>query len=127
MITPSGSVEYSFECCTHPWVVVSRASDTPKLWRDMTPEEKGALLLAAHEGDVIQAHCEIYGWVRVYPNWDTDRAYRIKPESKVKVVTLNGDGGYYWGIGLNEHDTHKITFNLIDGKPDCASVKMECI
>jgi hypothetical protein len=33
--------------------IIARASDTPKLWRDMTPEEKGALLLAHHEGKVI--------------------------------------------------------------------------
>jgi len=26
----------------------------PKIWRDMTPEEKGALLLAHHEGKVIE-------------------------------------------------------------------------
>jgi hypothetical protein len=36
------------------WRIVSRAPAAPKLWRDMTPEEKGALLLAAHEGKVIE-------------------------------------------------------------------------
>jgi len=36
------------------WVIISRATPTPKLWRDMTPEEKGALMLAAHEGKVIE-------------------------------------------------------------------------
>jgi hypothetical protein len=32
-----------------------RNEDKPKIWRDMTPEEKGALLLGWHEGKVIEA------------------------------------------------------------------------
>lgn len=32
-----------------------------KLWRDMTPEEKGALLLAKHEGKRIQCFTKANG------------------------------------------------------------------
>lgn len=111
--------------------LISRASDKPKLWKDMTPEEKGALLLAYHEGKVIE-----WGGYRKYeftrnsinykPVWDSNHAYRVKPEPKVETVTL------FWGLenktaclSANSNDTHTITFNLIDGIPDCNSVKME--
>lgn len=112
--------------------IISRASDTPKLWRDMTPEEKGALLLAHYEGKVIE--CWQFGhhfWLEVIdPNFCEDCAYRVKPEPKVEVVT-----GVYWRE-FNEPRiscmavtgaTHIITFKVIDGEPDCASIKMEKI
>jgi len=113
--------------------IISRATPTPKLWRDMTPEEKGALLLAAHEGKVIE-------WIDIDPelrafnddNWRScaavgkfDRyAYRVKPEPKVDTVAIGWDGSGP-AKGVFCCDTHRITFNLIDGKPDCSSVKME--
>ena len=61
--------------------IVSRAEATPKLWRDMTPEEKGALLLTYHEGKVIEwHHKEKDGWVPLRrPSWLPGVAYRIKP------------------------------------------------
>lgn len=69
--------------CLHKFRLISRAAETPKLWRDMTPEEKGALLLAHHEGNVIE-------WVSggkvrrsdegYTPCWDDPYAYRIKPD-----------------------------------------------
>ena len=65
------------------WFIISRAAETPKLWRDMTPEEKGALLLAHHEGKNIQ--WETFGKIRnsqkgFTPCWQAYIAYRIKPE-----------------------------------------------
>ena len=97
----------------------------------MTPEEKGALLLAAHEGKVIEYKGPSSDWTVGTPFWAESHAYRIKPEPKVEAVTvymkLNCNGNW---IGTeSKHCTHKayVTFNLIDGKPDCASVKMECI
>lgn len=107
--------------------IISRATPKPKIWSDMTPEEKGALLLAAHDGKVIEAHCDKKGWVTIYPSWDSDLPYRIKPEPKVETVTLNGDGGSYWGIGVNDHDTHRITFQTLDCIPDPTTIKMEAI
>lgn len=57
--------------------------------------------------------------------------YDIKP---VKTMTLYGgyDGAFeYFDNGPattpNKKDTHKITFKIVDGQPDCASIRMERI
>ena len=109
--------------------IVSRAADTPKLWRDMTPEEKGALLLAHHEGKVIEFWNGV-SWRIVYcgiPSWFEDDAYRIRPKPNRETVTVHWgkEWGFTLGHGPSSRDTHRITFDLIDGKPDCDSVKME--
>jgi len=107
------------------WHLISRASDTPKLWRDMTPEEKGALLLAHHEGKVIE-FCNDGEWDEANtPAWHPDFAYRVSPEPKVETVILYGGDHSSWVSYIRDGDSHRITFNLIDGKPDCDSVKME--
>jgi len=108
--------------------LISRASDTPKIWGEMTDEERGALLLAEHEGKVIEKSPNQYN-----PIW-ADKgsssfvywcAYRVKPEPVRETVTLHyGVWGYASAEG-HEGATHRITFDLIDGKPDCASIKME--
>lgn len=115
------------------WRIVSRASrnETLKLWRDMTPEERGALLLAHHEGKVIESRAgNMDGWeVATAPVWHPDGFYRIRPEPKLETVTLGG--AYAKGMGWifgSTHPidiTHRITFDLIDGKPYCDSIKME--
>ena len=108
---------------------------TPKLWRHMTDAEKGALLLAQHEGKVIEwldcAGC----WNATPCPWKGQYAYRVRPEPKVEAVKLHGrkynnqiDPSGVWDFDSNEcqlDDTHVITFNLIDGKPDASSIKME--
>lgn len=118
--------------------IISRANQ-PKLWRDMTPEEKGALLLARHEGKVIEWS---YGlpWITErstetghYPTWSDTCAYRVRTKTEPKVETVtqhwktNKKGEF---VPMNQYDkphdsTHRITFTTIDGKPDCASIKME--
>ena len=116
--------------------IVSRAEDTPKLWRDMTPEEKGALLLAHHEGKKFQftrpnicnewrdVEWRDVEWRDVdgHPSWNPCCAYRVKPEPKVETVDIIHA---YDITGELYSDTHRITFRTIDGEPDCASVKME--
>ena len=102
--------------------IISRATPKPKIWRDMTPEEKGALLLAAHEGKEVQCHYGVEGWCRrSFEVFAVGNAYRIKPEPKIETVTMSGDdirlGGFIKG--------HRITFITRDGKPDCASIKMD--
>ena len=96
-------------------------TDTPKLWKDMSPEEKGALLLAEYDGKVI----EVFGLA--YPDewhkedvlycFEDDCAYRIKPEPKRETLKLYGRNGWY--------DPAIGTIDLIDGKPDPASIKIE--
>lgn len=107
-----------------------------KLWKDMTPEEKGALLLAHHEGKEIQYYERAHGYegwedCGLHP-WNDDGSYRVKPKSKVELVSIHGYQGLYVGkptfwFGPSEtsEDTHRITFNLVDGVPDCSSIKME--
>ena len=105
------------------WRIVSRASDTPKPLRDMTDAEIGALVRAKNEGKVIEIW-DYDEWLEAEPAWDATNAYRVRPEPKRETVTL------YWRKGNPAHniehgDTHRITFDLIDGKPDCDSIKME--
>lgn len=99
-----------------PWGkfrIVYRAAETPTLWRDMTDAEKGALLLAQHEGKVIECRIGDMEWIVSEPVWAEMWAYRVKPAPKVVTVPLMAD---FKEIG---------TINLIDGKPDPASIKME--
>lgn len=122
--------EYNWDCSKY-FRIVSSASDKPKLWRDMTPEEKGALLLAHHEGKQIEVNREILEcgewWEDHYPEWMHNYAYRIKPEPKVEAVNqgykTNSSGRFVTTSSL-DHATHVVTFNLIDGEPDCTSIKM---
>lgn len=101
--------------------------DTPTLWRDMTPEEKGAILLAYHEGREIEC------WSESDPEWEEINcpsfisvcAYRIKPEPKRETLYWNRNS--FGSLSKMPQDTHKITFDLKGGKPDCDSVKMERI
>lgn len=104
--------------------IISRASDAPKLWRDMTDAEKGALLLAHHEGKVIEyaLDCEDGSTKWYFTDFMVPQsgvAYRVRPEPKLETVTLYGCRDRFLG------DTHRITFDLIDGKPDVGSVKMD--
>ena len=115
---------------------MSEEIGTPKKWKDMSPEEKGALLLADHEEKEIEIYlakidytgeAQEYVWEPlIYPGFRDQCAYRVKPEPVAETVT-----SYWcpkWGMRLHNpvHDTtHRITFDLIDGKPDCDSVKME--
>jgi hypothetical protein len=108
-------------------------TEQPKIWRDMTPAEKGALLLAYHEGKAIELQIDEGDWVKVLPSWTPYAAYRVKPEPTVETVAMHG-GKYSYTLWNFENDlhkkswhTHRITFNLIDGQPDCASIRMKSL
>jgi len=105
--------------------------DTPTIWENKTPEQKGALLLAEHEGRVLQALAVDHDgttWVIKRRNqWHDGVAYRVKPEPKRETVTMVGHHRGYWCFGsdcFGHRDTHRITFDTIDGKPDCATIRM---
>lgn len=108
------------------WVVPTPDNRTLRdgvpIWRDMTPEEKGALLLAKHEGRKIQFWSDISDqWVDTNNNGRLDLAYRVKPEPEVKTVTIRTgwpEGGD-WDQGEDDDDTHSITYKIIDGEPIC--------
>ena len=97
-----------------------------KLWEEMTPEEKGALLLAHHEGKAIQTdyhpESKYNTWEDNWsPTWSPVCAYRIKPaEPVVEVVEIYGSKSYgHWAFGGKEdEDTHKITLTIRDGVVD---------
>lgn len=93
----------------------------------MTPEEKGALLLAHHEGKQIEVNkgpleCGEW-WEDHYPEWIHNYAYRIKPEPKVETVTTHGTWCNKGKMPKTQY-VYEITFNLIDGKPDWNTAKV---
>tara|TARA_R110000744_G_scaffold380296_1_gene500587 strand:+ start:781 stop:1299 length:519 start_codon:yes stop_codon:yes gene_type:complete len=113
-------------------VLEEDTQDTPTLWKDMTPEEKGALLLANHEGKAIE-------WYRSFClKWETDDnfdpseqpdiAYRIAPPKPVveavDVYLKANKHGKWIGSESPYTMTHSITFDTIDGVPDTESIKM---
>jgi len=108
--------------------------DTPTIWADMTPEQKGALLLAHHEGKTIQRSYSGV-WATVHQPFFHGLAYRIKPEPKRETAALYGrmytSTVYPDGVFDADHrprcagDTHLITFDTINGEPDCTTIRME--
>ncbi len=105
--------------------------DTPKTWGDMTDAEKVALLLDWNDNHARN----VQQWNGTdWMGMQTGRfgrltAYRIKPEPVVETVTIAGNGkewredAFFWPPIAGQ--THRITFDTIDGKPDLASIKME--
>ena len=139
--TPEDDDESTYENYEDPqpgvkFRIISRAYVGPKMWGEMTSEEKGALLLAAHEGKKIEffvpGACGVK-WLPARPKWTATLAYRVRPERKRETVTLTGaDFGkgksVSWSFRQKGHigpETHRVTFDLVDGEPDCDSVKME--
>ena len=94
-------------------------TDAPKLWRDMTDAEKGALLLDEYEDRTVEM-CDGGHWYKKmrHSMFNPNFTYRRKPEPQVETVVL------YWQKGANaisemlDTDTHSITLTLRDGKPD---------
>jgi len=113
------------------WELVSRAGSTVTaydeylIWGDMTPEAQGALLLAFHNKATIQFYC-YDEWTDIQdPSFTSHDKYRVKPADPVVVThEIYGSNELFWGYLTNEDDTHKMTYNTIDGVIDCASVKM---
>jgi hypothetical protein len=94
-------------------------TDNPTIWRDMTAEEKGALLLAHHEGTVIQLFDKADLWFDIEDPYFADGcAYRVKPEPTVETVTL-----YVWPEGFPP--TSIGTIQLKDGEYDPSTIRME--
>lgn len=106
--------------------IVSRA--TPKTWGEMTDEEQGALLLADHRGEVVEVWGGNGWWSPCSVGRYQGSAYRVRPpEPKQETVTIYGapSKNVQWCLYQCGIDTHRITFDVIDGKPDCASIRME--
>lgn len=117
--TKTGYEEVKHIC--HPFRIISRASDddTPKKWGDMSDEEKGALLLAHHEGKVIEVNAGD-GWHEIEPIFKGSIAYRIKPEPvrETRLVQIRNLHDKLIGYG---------DIDYINGEPDLDTIKMERI
>jgi len=117
----------------HPHDLIAEWSDTPTLWRDMTDAEKGALLLAHHEGKVIEVwvvdhHASWWG-EKAVSYWRDDLAYRVRPEPKRETAYLWAsfpDGIKAIGtIELLEGEPQKSSIRLSGEQPVCDSIRME--
>ena len=116
-------------------------TDKPKIWLDMTREEKSALLLAEHEGKAIEVFGLTYPDEWYYENdpcFDDYSAYRIEPEPEPKRETVEAklciDA---YGTSLHMRPDYRdnfydddafyftLTFDTIDGKFDPSSIKIE--
>lgn len=126
---PSGGWVHHPFCCSKPSKFLE---EQVKPWKDMTPEEKGALLLARHEGKTLQY------WRRGSGGWANcadvagiydHEFYRIKPAPVVEeVVMYTSFPRNPWGFtadNCEQNRTHKVVFNIVDGAIDYSSVKME--
>lgn len=96
--------------------VISKAKH--KVFGEMSPEEKGALLLAHHDGETIEfSFGGTRDWSEVTEPLFTDsHAYRVKPEPKVEEFVVKTPCGNY-----------QLMYNTINGVTDTDSVKMEKI
>ena len=90
------------------WRIVSRASDTPTIWADMTPEEKGALLLADHERKPIEVFHSGKWCPRIHGGFGGQIVYRIKPEPKRETVKRSLHGAKFMGY---------VAIDMIDDVP----------
>jgi len=100
---------------------------TPTLWRDMTPEGLASEILdhlnldENHESGLIPFGTQVFLRKLVE---------RLKPQPVRETVTMiveidDDDGEVLISSEAIFRELATITFDLIDGKPDCNSVKME--
>ncbi len=99
--------------------------DKPKTWGEMTDAEKGALLLAAHDGQAIQytlfPHESAAEWRDAKaPCFADVHGYRIRIEPVRSTVTMwgiNGSGVFTEAPYAPGIADVKLTFDTIDGNP----------
>lgn len=118
------------------WAEKDTEEMTYKTWGEMTPEEKGALLLAHHEGKAIEFMNRLTGeWTYDYNPFQPPHCkleYRVKPEEpRVEEKVFDG---VYLGV-FNIPHTYSIewgnttkgtaTVTYTDGKP--TKMVWECI
>lgn len=81
-----------------------------KPWRELSDTEKGALLLAHHEGKTIEHSvlgCEDWEPCLERPKWSHNIIYRVKPVAVTRILA---------------YENYRIKFEVINGAPDCKSV-----
>lgn len=87
-------------------------------WGELTPEQKGALLLAHQQGKAMEVKASVgKTWVTLAHNplWLNNTCYRVKPDPVVvnscKHISIEGV-------------ICKLTYNKIDGVLDYSSAKL---
>jgi hypothetical protein len=95
----------------------------PKKWQDMTPQEKGALFVAHHEGKMIETSQDGKDWALAPGQcWVGYGYYRVKPPEP-RVWWLNVYDGY-----VVAHNTKAEAFLNSKSQPrpkECVRV-VEC-
>jgi len=77
-----------------------------KPFGELDDATKGALLLAAHRGEVIEFW--LTGWSTVYePMWDNDYRYRVQPKPVIGEVVM---------FGMKQPNSHILCY---DGFAHC--------
>lgn len=105
-------------------------TDTRKTFGEMTDAEKGALLLAHHEGKAIMVSAVRGGYSETSdPLWLDQCVYFVKPEPVVETATLyfKVSGRGIIRPALSREADYKLEYTYTDGDPDCASIRMEKI
>lgn len=100
-------------------------TDNLKKWGGMTPEEKGALLLAHHEGKTIQVYRALdETWEKIKsPCWSEYHAYRVEPERETVTLYSDVPTWRFEDCGAGRPD-YAIRFDIIDGEPVCDTISM---
>lgn len=119
----NGHTGYTFvDTCAWKYRVIANAYK-PKTWYYMTPEEKGAILLAQYEGKEIEFYnpTGLRTWMKLTTRTFKDSvAYRV---SQTKHVTLYGpsaDGSFV--PTLVEGMTHSLTYAVVNDCIDSESI-----
>ncbi len=103
----------------------------PKNWAQMTREERREISFRAMSGEKVQLYAQGYGW----GGWDGETPFceipfpiRIKPKRETIHIVGFMDGDHFEAhFGDPKEDTHHITFDVIDGKPDPDTIRMEVL
>lgn len=120
-LTQDGFVDADFSSRYDLVAEWSDEPEQPRTWGEMTDAEKGALLLAYHEGEDIQAAGITTGlWMTIpNPKFQDHIAYRVRPPEPVRETEdfiLISDSGRVVGIA---------NLDFVDGELDPDSIRMK--
>lgn len=108
------------------WRIIRRAA---RQFNTLTAEEKGDLIMAHVDEKIIEVSLDGGAtWERCYtPLWVGSACYRVKPDvtERVSIRSSYPFAGWVSEEYGNIDDTHRITFQTVNGKPDCNSIRME--
>lgn len=121
------------ECIKPIWsnTVAYRIKPTtdPITFENLSDAEKGALLLAEHNGEIVQIYSERHkeGWTKKSNRFmfNNHHQYRIKPAPKKTTIYFRKMECGVWTATGYKFAEYTLTFDEVDGVPITSSVKME--